>query len=504
MKNTTYRVLAVLMTTALLCACLGTVSFADKSKNVTISIPTFKVQVQDMSVDSSYMQYPLIVYNDITYFPLTWNWCQKMSLSVAYTQKDGLHIIKRNMDGTDPEKMDNGSYQPAGKRYTATVANYPVYINGVKIDNSKEQYPLLNFRNITYFPLTWRFVVDEFCWHQSWDKVNGLKITTWDDSDEYDGKHQSENYRVQSYLDGGEYVQRVYNDYAIISKGVGDKEEFYQLNYADDTFTKIDSEEVSDASYNSGRIKKENVSDLFTKEGTKVLYNGNLLYDLASDAGEKNTVEVISADRYQVNAFNVYLLTVYTTQEGQQVPAPYTPHYQYVFVDKGDGKLVRIDEWRIKTDFSAVYDNGKGGFYLTSYLTPYGTSRYMPERARVYNIDKNLNVDVLNDKWKDWRSTEAIGSDKDHNLYLINTWYAKSNPDDNYTEDINLISPINDGYFKLSPDGELTKIYPYVEFGGATFDMCVVTPNGQVYLDADYDFDERGILHLQTAKWIKP
>ena len=43
-------------------------------------------------------------------------------------------------------------------KYTASVAAYNIVVNGKKIQNSKEQYPLLQFRDVTYFPLTWRTV----------------------------------------------------------------------------------------------------------------------------------------------------------------------------------------------------------------------------------------------------------------------------------------------------------------------------------------------------------
>ena len=49
---------------------------------------------------------------------------------------------------------------------------------GKAIDNKKEEYPLLVFRDITYFPLTWRFAVDEFGWNYTFDSTKGLNITS--------------------------------------------------------------------------------------------------------------------------------------------------------------------------------------------------------------------------------------------------------------------------------------------------------------------------------------
>lgn len=47
---------------------------------------------------------------------------------------------------------------------------------GKCLDNSAEPYPLLNFRGVTYFPLTWRFAVEEFGWEYHFDAKNGLSI----------------------------------------------------------------------------------------------------------------------------------------------------------------------------------------------------------------------------------------------------------------------------------------------------------------------------------------
>lgn len=51
-------------------------------------------------------------------------------------------------------------------------------MNGKKIDNSKEEYPLLTFRNVTYFPLTWHFAAEEFGWEYLFDGENGLSISS--------------------------------------------------------------------------------------------------------------------------------------------------------------------------------------------------------------------------------------------------------------------------------------------------------------------------------------
>ena len=43
-------------------------------------------------------------------------------------------------------------------------------------EHNKEEYPLLVFRDVTYFPLTWRFAVDELGWQYRFNQKEGLVI----------------------------------------------------------------------------------------------------------------------------------------------------------------------------------------------------------------------------------------------------------------------------------------------------------------------------------------
>lgn len=62
------------------------------------------------------------------------------------------------------------------RQQTAKLADDKITVNGTVIDNSKEEYPLLVFRDVTYFPLTWRFAVNELDWNYNFDQKNGLVI----------------------------------------------------------------------------------------------------------------------------------------------------------------------------------------------------------------------------------------------------------------------------------------------------------------------------------------
>ena len=147
---------------------------AQAEKNVTVTIPVNGITVNGVKIENSHNQYPFIVYNDITYFPMTYNDCRFLGLETEW---------KGNTAGLAVEKTGiTAAYKPQkasaknGGRYPASVPDFPVKVNGKTLDNSKEQYPLLSFRNVTYFPLTWEFGVKEFGWDYSFDGQNGLTI----------------------------------------------------------------------------------------------------------------------------------------------------------------------------------------------------------------------------------------------------------------------------------------------------------------------------------------
>lgn len=149
---------------------LVTICFAKE----IITIPTFNVEVNGYRVDSSYRQYPLIVYNGITYFPMTYTDARFLGIETEWDSTTSTLEIGKTGTGGEYDKL-NSNYKNPSYDY-AERCNYNILVNGKRIYNSREEYPLLTYRNVTYFPLTWRFAVDEFGWNYSFDNKFGLRI----------------------------------------------------------------------------------------------------------------------------------------------------------------------------------------------------------------------------------------------------------------------------------------------------------------------------------------
>ncbi|KRF09906.1 DUF5050 domain-containing protein [Paenibacillus sp. Soil787] len=143
------------------------------SADVKVTIPGYKVKLNGHLVDNAYREYPLLVYKDITYFPMTWYDSRLLGLEASWSKQEGLRIYQGQVASAYASyKSDHRN----AASYRAEVPVSAITVNGQTIDNAKEEYPLLSFRDVTYFPLTWRFAHDQFSWDYIWNTVDGLSI----------------------------------------------------------------------------------------------------------------------------------------------------------------------------------------------------------------------------------------------------------------------------------------------------------------------------------------
>ncbi len=156
---------------------------AAEAKPVKVEIPQFPVIINGQVIDNEYNQYPLLVYNNITYLPLTYYGCGFLGIKIAwYENKQVFYIGSDSI--TESKLAIDGKQTQNEKEYTAYVFDYKVAVNTIDSDefleNEKISYPVLNFRGITYLPLTWNFAVCKFDWKLTFDCITGLCIDTDD------------------------------------------------------------------------------------------------------------------------------------------------------------------------------------------------------------------------------------------------------------------------------------------------------------------------------------
>ncbi|MBI9014985.1 MAG: trypsin-like peptidase domain-containing protein [Clostridiales bacterium] len=153
---------------------IPSVGFGENT-DVDVMIPSYDVKVNGVKIDTAHSQYPVLVYKGVTYFPMTSDYLSGIGLDLKFSNAEGLKISKKN-DLSDLVQMFLGADNELGSHVKAQIPAFGIGVNGKVIDNSTEEYPILSYKNITYFPMTWRFAVTEFGWKTTWSNTEGFGI----------------------------------------------------------------------------------------------------------------------------------------------------------------------------------------------------------------------------------------------------------------------------------------------------------------------------------------
>ena len=153
------------------------------------ALPAHMVTINGQVLDSTYMNYPLLVYKDITYLPLTDVVKKQFGLEQSFYQEPyvangepvwfvGLADREEAVWEFDTHRLTNQH------RYDVQVLEGMVALNTIFsrdfYDNQLASYPLLQYRDIVYLPLTYDIAADGLGWDYAYDEQNGSFIDTTD------------------------------------------------------------------------------------------------------------------------------------------------------------------------------------------------------------------------------------------------------------------------------------------------------------------------------------
>lgn len=152
---------------------------AEEEKRVEVTIADYNIRLNDVLIDSVSYEYPPIVYKGIVYLPMTSDFTKAMGINFKWDENEGIEVSKSEEFGDFTQTFLSGN-NGLGSSEKAFIVDLPIKINGNEMDNSMEEYPILNFRYVTYLPMTYRFTSSEFDWEVDWDSSNGLSVITQD------------------------------------------------------------------------------------------------------------------------------------------------------------------------------------------------------------------------------------------------------------------------------------------------------------------------------------
>lgn len=392
-------------------------------------------------------EYPLLTYKDIAYLPMTYDYCRAFSLTQSFVPNDGLYIAYVPQY---PTELPIYKTTANAKENEVVIPDYNVYVNGKKLNLKNADYPVFNFRGVTYFPLTYDYAVNEF--NMSIDFKPGCLSLS---SNLYNSP-------------GGITVTEEKADGAVL--------EYYHYN---DNFDK----EYKLLDYSSGLITalpdytapecltspNSEAEVTFDEAKGEVYYNGTLL-------PEVNNFKGFNKDNFSSLNINVY---GWATNVGAATFLEINERV-YAWNEDGSGQGSNIKHLY-------VLDNG-APVYLGRFLRPLnavmlGGDLYfsvMPYAQTVFTHDissretyklSNGQLTCLNDMFPDHGSVNILG-EANGLLYLKCEWCPAPMLRENTYHDV---SPANDGWFTF--DGEhLEKIANYIYT-----DDDIFTPDGNIY-----------------------
>jgi len=422
---------------------------ASARENVSVQIAPYYTEIDYMSVYNPAVEFPLITYKDITYFPMTYNLCARLGLATGFHESAGLYITRHDVptDGSVTGLFGGEANNSYGTYYDAVIPEYPIYLNGIRIDNTKEEYPLINFRGITYFPMTWHFAVEELGFTTEWSAEKGFKLYRQNDigSEVRFGKSEKDGVNI---VISKHYPEAVEDANGNIIYHTRFWNERYKLLYDYGYAKPLEGgTEPKESDYREIRVAPE-CDKIFLEDGY-LRYMSTRILDLTDmDATSQFSRE---------HSFGG-ISFIHTIVEFGNAPAPYNRHSEYIFV-RENGSIKRLEAWDEKNNLTSIFPDGYGGYYLCSdRYSPLNSSRWNTEFACVYRYTSDgefYEVTV-----PDTNSLTGIGT-YEGKLYVKAMYYAgnKSMAVNNPLP----ISTINSGYYEIDTrTGDIKKLYPYV------------------------------------------
>ena len=137
----------------------------------TVHFPSFKITINGVWQNNARREYPFILYRDITYFPMTFDDCLSLGVVNIWNNEERCNRIYAGGLGSvyyPPQTQYSTAFNTAKAQYAPNA----VYVNDVKVNNGAETYPILLYKNVLYFPLTWNWITS-FGWNYTFDMTNG-------------------------------------------------------------------------------------------------------------------------------------------------------------------------------------------------------------------------------------------------------------------------------------------------------------------------------------------
>lgn len=420
------------------------------AKTVTATIPDYSLTLENSSIYHFDSEYPLLSYKNVTYFPLTYDYLRALNLINAWDNEKGLFIAYQPSFNSPSQPLPIYQTTKNKKRNKVNVAEYPIYINGKLYDNQNADYPFLDFRNVTYCPMTWDLAYNEFGWT--------INFVPGKFSISADSTVATKYNFVQSMPDGFvvySYVQVP----TVLDNGVlaiVNKPYYEKFDYATQAL-------IPYPEWNVAPIRQYVKHDIEIKDGL-FYFKGNPIQGCAPLA----SISVINHSAY-ILEYTLADKIFYELNYSFTDTSYYSSKTDYTFVDVY-GALNFIGQNIYIADAAKCAD---GNVYFNTNVKSrsFADSVVKSSVYKLYRLSPNGVITSVNDLYPQYGSMQLLG--EVNGIMYLNCLHMPCY--DNIARIVYEPSPVNDGYFTYNGQ-ELVKIYNYVYA-----DHSVLAPTGDIY-----------------------
>ncbi len=141
-----------------------------KPSGMTASIADFQIILSGTKINNSALQYPVLSHNYITYIPMTYNTARTLGLE---TEWDGSSLwISQKGDAVYINDVVGSN--TLGQSNAVKKVDFDVYINS-QLLTQDANYPFLDYKGITYLPLT-SDIANRLNLSVQWNDATGIKV----------------------------------------------------------------------------------------------------------------------------------------------------------------------------------------------------------------------------------------------------------------------------------------------------------------------------------------
>lgn len=416
------------------------------AKTATATIPDYSFTLGNASVYYQDSEYPLLSYKNITYFPMTFDYCRKLCLATSWDNEKGLYIAyQKNLDSLATLPIYNTTYNTKWNK--VEIPEYGIYINGKAYDNLNAEYPFLNFRGVTYCPVTWDLATNEFNWSVSFTGTNFSVTPNYSNAKAYQlGTTLPDGFSVYSYVQEPMTLEN--GATAIVNKPYYEKFDYSLqalIPYPEGSQTPVRQYIRHD-----GELKADGY-----------YLNGYLLSEIALNYND--TTQSLYTLQYNLAGKTFYEVNQNHSSDASGITVKTTYHYVDVYgAPKFIGQDLSIPNAVSCADGNVYFNTRKTALSLA-----YSTT--VSPAHKLYRLSPNGEITLINSFYPDYGSMEILG-EVNGIMYLRCVWMPQEASLPAYE-----VSPLNDGYFTYN-GYDLVKLYNYVYA-----DYSVLAPTGEIY-----------------------